>query len=80
MEALKLKTIDDLLMSPDERVELIGGEILRRPMARFAHGRAQNRTALTLGPFDAGDGSGGGGCLRLHRLALPSVCDQTEGR
>ena len=60
MEALKLKTINDLLLSPDERVELIGGEILRRPMARFAHGRAQNRTALALGPFDAGDGNGGG--------------------
>jgi len=60
VEALKLKTIDDLLLSPDERVELIGGEILRRPMARFAHGRAQNRTAFTLGPFDAGEGSGGG--------------------
>ncbi len=61
MEALKLKTINDLFLSPDERVELIGGEILRRPMARFAHGRAQNRTALALGAFDAGDGSGGGG-------------------
>ena len=36
MEALKLKTLDDLFLSPDERVELIGGEIVRRPMARFA--------------------------------------------
>lgn len=60
MEALKLKTLDDLLLSPDERVELIGGEIVRRPMARFAHGRAQNRTALALGPFDDGEGSVGG--------------------
>ncbi len=60
MEALKLKTLDDLLLSPEERVELIGGDIVRRPMARFAHGRAQNRTALTLGPFDEGEGNGGG--------------------
>jgi Uma2 family endonuclease len=60
VEALKLKTLDDLLLSPDERVELIGGEIVRRPMARFAHGRAQNRTALALGSFDEADGNGGG--------------------
>ena len=60
MEALKLKTLDDLFLSPEERVELIGGDIVRRPMARFAHGRAQNRTALTLGPFDEGGGRGGG--------------------
>lgn len=29
MEARKPKTIDDLLLCPDERVELIGGEIVR---------------------------------------------------
>lgn len=60
MEALKLKTLDDLRLSPDERVELIGGEIVRRPMARFAHGRAQNRTALALGVLDEAEGNGGG--------------------
>ena len=60
MQALKLKNLDDLLLSPDERVELIGGEIVRRPMARFAHGRAQHRTALALGAFDEGEGRGGG--------------------
>ena len=60
VEALKLKTLDHLLLSPDERVELIGGEIVRRPMSRFAHGRAQNRTALALGAFDEADGNGGG--------------------
>jgi Uma2 family endonuclease len=60
VEALKHKTLDDLLRSPDERVELIGGEIVRRPMARFARGRAQNRTALALGAFDEADGNGGG--------------------
>ncbi len=59
MQALKLKTIDDLLLSPEERVELIGGEILRRPMARFEHGRAQGRTFSALGPYDGGAGPGG---------------------
>lgn len=51
MEAVKLKTVDDLLISLDERVELIGGEIIRRPMTRFAHARAQSKTDRTLGPF-----------------------------
>jgi len=41
-------------------VELIGGEIVRRPMARFAHGRAQNRTALALRTFDEDEGGGAG--------------------
>ncbi|EIC19631.1 Uma2 family endonuclease [Thiorhodovibrio frisius] len=60
MEALKLDTLNDLLLSPDERVELINGEVVPRAMARFAHGRAKNRMALSLGPFDSGDESGGG--------------------
>ena len=42
MEATKLKTIDDLAAWPDERVELIDGEIVKRPMARFEHGLAQS--------------------------------------
>lgn len=44
MEALKLKTVDDLFdaMLDDERVELINGEIVKRPMARFEHGRVQS--------------------------------------
>ena len=41
MEALKLKTLDDLLASSEERVELIDGEIVRRPMARAEHGVVQ---------------------------------------
>jgi Uma2 family endonuclease len=60
VEALKLRTLNDLLLCPDERMELIGGEIVRRPMARFAHGRAQSRTARGLGIFEEGEGSGGG--------------------
>ena len=60
MEALKLKTLDDLLLSPDERVELIGGEIVRRPMARFAHAAAQGNLRGELHPFGRGAGPGGG--------------------
>jgi Uma2 family endonuclease len=59
MEAIKLKTVDDLLLSGEERVELIGGEIVRRPMTRFAHARAQSKTDRTLGPFADETGPGG---------------------
>jgi Uma2 family endonuclease len=41
MEAIKLKTVEDLLLSEDERVELINGEIVKRPMSRFEHGQTQ---------------------------------------
>jgi Uma2 family endonuclease len=59
MEALKLKTLEDLLASPEERVELINGEIVRRPMARADHGLAQHRTSVELGPFDRPTGPTG---------------------
>jgi hypothetical protein len=38
MEAHKLATIDDLLLatSMNERIELINGEIVKRPMARLS--------------------------------------------
>jgi hypothetical protein len=49
VEVLKLKTLDDLLLSPDERVELIGGEIVRRPMARFARSREPDTSWLPGG-------------------------------
>jgi Uma2 family endonuclease len=60
MEALKLNTLNDLLLSPDERVELINGEILPRAMARFAHGVAQGNLRGELDPFGDRDSSGGG--------------------
>jgi Uma2 family endonuclease len=45
MEAHELMTVDDLLAwTRDERVELIDGDIVQRPMSRFEHGQAQ--TAL----------------------------------
>jgi Uma2 family endonuclease len=59
MEALALKTVQDLLLSSDERVELIGGEIVQRPMPRARHGKAQSRVDRALGPFDEGSGPGG---------------------
>jgi len=59
MEVRKLKTIDDLLLCQEERVELICGEIVRRPMARSEHGRAQFRASTQLGPFERASGPGG---------------------
>jgi Uma2 family endonuclease len=59
MEALKLKTLDDLLLSPEERVELIDGEIVRRPMARSEHGMVQSNTITELGPFSRHSGPRG---------------------
>lgn len=59
MEATRLKTIDDLLRCPEERVELIGGEIVRRPMARSEHGMVQGSTRSELSPFTRESGPGG---------------------
>jgi Uma2 family endonuclease len=59
MEAVELKTVADLIASPEERVELIGGEIVRRPMARVDHGMAQSNTAVELGPLTRPSGPGG---------------------
>jgi Uma2 family endonuclease len=59
VEARKLASIVDLLASPEERVELIDGEIVRRPMARAEHGTAQLRTGIELGPADRAGGPGG---------------------
>jgi hypothetical protein len=36
------------MLSDDERVELIGGEIVRRPMARFQHGMVQGNARAEL--------------------------------
>jgi Uma2 family endonuclease len=59
VEALKLKTVADLIASPEERVELIDGEIVRRPMARIDHGTAQTHTAIELGALTRRGGPGG---------------------
>ena len=59
METCKLKTLDDLAASPDERVELIDGDIVQRPMARSDHGIAQGNTTAELGHFSREFGPGG---------------------
>ena len=59
MEAVNLKTVHDLMRCSEERVELIGGDIVRRPMTRFAHARAQGSTVRTLGPYAGGSAPGG---------------------
>jgi Uma2 family endonuclease len=59
MEALKRYTVADLLAEPDERVELIDGEIVRRPMARGEHGMAQGAAREELGTFNRKSGPGG---------------------
>jgi Uma2 family endonuclease len=59
MEAHKLKTLHHLLASPEERVELINGEIVRRPMARGEHGIVQIHAGNELGSFTRITGPGG---------------------
>jgi len=59
MEARKLKTYDDLAAVPEERVELIDGEIVQRPMARSEHGLVQSRACVELGPCDRRFSPGG---------------------
>jgi Uma2 family endonuclease len=59
MEALKLKTLDDLLASPEERIELINGEIVRRPMARAEHGVVQVHTGTQLADLSRTSGPSG---------------------
>ena len=59
MGAKKLQTIEDLLKSGDERIELINGEIIKRPMARADHSLVQNRTGgelSVLGKKGGGEG------------------------
>jgi Uma2 family endonuclease len=61
--AEKPQTFDDyqdfLANSEDERYELLGGEIVKRPMPRPRHGLAQKRTDKQLLAFDS-DGRFGG--------------------
>jgi Uma2 family endonuclease len=54
-----VKTLDDLLGWPEQRVELINGEIVRRPMARAEHGLAQTNAAAELSAFSRRGGPGG---------------------
>ncbi len=59
MDAIKLKTIDDLIQSDNERVELINGEIIKRPMARSEHALIQSNISDEISLFKRKDGLGG---------------------
>jgi len=59
MQAFKLQTVDDLMQVDDERVELIDGEIVRRPMARSEHGLAQLAVYDEVQVFKRASGPGG---------------------
>jgi Uma2 family endonuclease len=59
LEARKLKSVADLLQSDDERVELINGEIVKRPMARSEHALIQSSISDEVSPFKRKDGPGG---------------------
>lgn len=61
MEAKKLKTIDDLeaVWLEDERVELINGEIVKRPIAKAEHGAIQGEVFDSMRQYRRKDGPGG---------------------
>lgn len=59
MEAQKLKTVEDLLQSEDERVELIDGEIVKRPMARSEHALIQSGISDEVSLLKRKSGQGG---------------------
>ena len=59
MEAEQLKTVDDLLRSDEERIELIDGEIVKRPMARSEHALVQSGLSDEVAPLKRQKGPGG---------------------
>lgn len=59
MEAEKLKTVDDLMQVADDRVELINGEIHKRPMARSEHALIQSGLSDEVSPLKRRGGVGG---------------------
>ncbi|KAA6181772.1 Uma2 family endonuclease [Thiohalocapsa marina] len=60
MEAGRLLTVDDLLACPgDDKVELIDGAIVQRPMSCFEHGFAQSVLVAQSFPLVMRGGPGG---------------------
>jgi Uma2 family endonuclease len=60
VEARRRHTIDDLMAWPgDERVELINGDIVQRPMTRFEHGLAQSALSDEIQVFKRRGGPDG---------------------
>ena len=79
MEALTLKTLDDLASYPEEDVELIGGEIVRRPMTRARHAQAQGQASRQLGAFVGGSDPGGWWILTEVSVAYePHECPRHD--
>jgi Uma2 family endonuclease len=59
VEAIKLKTVADLELVEDERVEVINGEIVRRPMARSEHALLQSGLVAEMGALPRRQAPGG---------------------
>lgn len=59
MKAKKLSTVEDLMQSEDERVELIDGEIVKRPMSRSEHALIQSSISDEVLFFKRKSGQGG---------------------
>ena len=59
MEAKKFYTVEDLIQSEDEHVELIDGEIVKRPMARSEHALIQSSISDEVSLLKRKRGSGG---------------------
>jgi hypothetical protein len=59
-------------------VELIGGEIARQPMTRFAHAAAQSNTRGGLQPFTRGSGPGGSQCNQRAWIVVVVVVGYSQ--
>jgi Uma2 family endonuclease len=59
LEAKQLNTVKDLIQSADERVELLDGEIIKRPMARSEHALIQSSLSDEVSLLKRKDGPGG---------------------
>lgn len=54
-----LKTVEDLSVADDERLELLNGELIKRPMARFEHALAQSCLSDEVAVLKRKSGVGG---------------------
>lgn len=59
MEAKQSNTVKDLIDAEDERVELLNGEIIKRPMARSEHALIQSSLSDEVSLFKRKNGPGG---------------------
>lgn len=59
LEAKQLNTVKDLMQSTDERVELIDGDIIKRPMTRSEHALIQSSLSDEVAIFKRKNSHGG---------------------